>query len=608
MLTPTLSSLFFIATTLVVVAYAPRGADAVEPKICGTPYGALRARSCDDRDDGWTRLAKEYVRWEDCATKTCPSLENGNVTKVLEFLTTGDHCEQNSLNTPNEISTLDQYSSTLAECNRVNGCGAACPCSVDEPCRCSDTQKKLDELIDLAEGKCPYASRPIPSLASVLALPLLNSVAGKNVLVIGGGRGNGRAIAAEFSRRGAKVYATSRWPQAYVDRGINMSRLFNGALIELDTTIPASQSALVGRLFAVGINPTNPIDILVLNSGIGASTSAYGTGNTAAYMSSVFNVNVFGHVEVFTRLFFSGFLRASSASRVIVTASIASESSSGSTYSMSKHAWKPFVNSIKNEIAALNGGDFTKSPQWVLIEPTYQCTTLSFNTHPLGANYTQLNPPSAGGTSINTALADCSVLPGGAFNGTIGSGPLQTPCRGSELLTRFLTSSFCCAASGPLTHPLYYPSLAAFGIPGPNPFWGGLGPYTPGQSIPGPCVTSNQVGEAALAVALLPNPEDRYFLEGATAYVNLIDEQKLVKDAHQVAWNTINSGGPNNTPLYYLFGIPCAVPCTNVHTPTLPEIDNSNLKTWNGVVRCFGSACSPITGNAVVPNPAPLQL
>jgi CubicO group peptidase (beta-lactamase class C family) len=153
MLTPTLS-LFFIATTLAVVAYAPRGVDAIEPKICGTPYGALRARSCDDRDDGWTRLAKEYVRYEDCATKGCPSLENGNVTKVLEFLTTGDHCEQNSLNTPNEISTLDAYSSTLGECNRVNGCGAACPCNVDEPCRCSDTQKKLDTLLDASLTAC----------------------------------------------------------------------------------------------------------------------------------------------------------------------------------------------------------------------------------------------------------------------------------------------------------------------------------------------------------------------------------------------------------------------------------------------------------------------
>ena len=89
------------------------------------------------------------------------------------------------------------------------------------------------------------------------------SLAGKTALVTGGGRGIGRAIAAQLAADGAKVVVTGR-TKAELDE---VAAATNGFAVVLDLVDRAALSAALPRL----LEEAGPIDVLVNNAGAAES-------------------------------------------------------------------------------------------------------------------------------------------------------------------------------------------------------------------------------------------------------------------------------------------------------------------------------------------------
>lgn len=530
-------SVYFAA--LALAAEAVRAGDDIS--ICGVYGKKLRAAPCDDRDDGWTRLAKEYVRWYDCGQNDCGG--EPDLPEVLEFLE--DHCYKGSINTEEKTEKLDELRSQLTACNQANGCGAACPCNVDEPCRCSDIKGIFD-------AECPYASFPLPTREEVeLSSPALNEVAGKRVLIIGAGRGFGRMTAIAFANEGAIVYGTSRNPQAYVDRGIDLSYMATG-LIELELNDPASIAGLVGRLDAAGINDSAPIDVLILNGGMGITNVGFDVNEEI--LEYTYRVHSIGHIGVFRRMWDAELIARTPNSRVFGTGSLAGETGTPlfTTYSMAKRAWHHFVAQFNANMRAF--GD-TNVPQFVTMQPNLHCTTFNVDPHPLGANYTDLNAPN----SPNLIGPDCSILDPGV-NISVPSPPFTLPsvvaCAGLVPFNRWLNTGYCCNDPTPI-----------YGIPDFNPFGA-----VPGEYLPPPCADPTIIADGYVSLTLLPNPKDRYFATPVTAVSS--DAEATVRLWYQSSWNELMRQSANPiVPILPLFA-GCASPCATQNLPTLPEISD----------------------------------
>jgi NAD(P)-dependent dehydrogenase (short-subunit alcohol dehydrogenase family) len=162
---------------------------------------------------------------------------------------------------------------------------------------------------------------------------------GKTVLVTGGGRGIGRAIATRFHAEGATVLVTGRSEGSTREVVAELGAHALSVDFEHRNSIEALIVALAGR----------PIDVLVNNAGIAESAPLHRT--TDAMFDRIFQVNVHGPFAL-TRALLPGMIERGFG-RVINVASNAGRAGYAytSAYCASKHALVGLTRALAAEIA-----------------------------------------------------------------------------------------------------------------------------------------------------------------------------------------------------------------------------------------------------------------
>ncbi|SFF51462.1 Short-chain dehydrogenase [Actinacidiphila alni] len=155
---------------------------------------------------------------------------------------------------------------------------------------------------------------------------------GATALVTGANRGIGRALAAELRRRGAKVYATARRPEAIDLDGVET--------LALDITDPAAVAAAA--------RTAHDVDLLVNNAGIGGGLLL---GDLAAVRATL-EVNLWGTLSMARA--FAPVLAANGGGAMLNIASSASwfVFPGSSAYAVSKAAVWSMGNALRQELAA----------------------------------------------------------------------------------------------------------------------------------------------------------------------------------------------------------------------------------------------------------------
>ena len=150
-------------------------------------------------------------------------------------------------------------------------------------------------------------------------------------LVTGANRGIGRALAAELVKRGAKVYATARRPEA-ID-------LDGAEVLALDITDPAAVTAAA--------RAAGDVSLLVNNAGIGGGALL---GDLDAVRAAL-DVNFWGTLSVIRA--FAPTLAASGGGAIVNIASSASWFTfpGASAYAVSKAANWNMSNALRHELA-----------------------------------------------------------------------------------------------------------------------------------------------------------------------------------------------------------------------------------------------------------------
>jgi NAD(P)-dependent dehydrogenase (short-subunit alcohol dehydrogenase family) len=170
---------------------------------------------------------------------------------------------------------------------------------------------------------------------------MAGSLASHHALVTGGGRGIGRAIAAELSRAGATVTVLGRNRSALDDAVASGDA---HAAVVADVADRASVSAAVAEAAA-----RQPIDILIANAG--AAESAPFAKSDAALFQRMFDINVMGVVHAAQAVLPS--MKTRGRGRIVAIASTAGLKGYAyvSAYSAAKHAVVGLVRSLALEIA-----------------------------------------------------------------------------------------------------------------------------------------------------------------------------------------------------------------------------------------------------------------
>ncbi len=167
---------------------------------------------------------------------------------------------------------------------------------------------------------------------------------GRIALVTGAGRGIGRAVAVDLSRRGARVVLTAR-NEADL-RETAASCVMETRIVTADITDPATPELL----WSAAEEAWGPVDILVANAGAGVSAKVHRTSDED--WQAMLDVNLTAPFRCLRRALPS--MLAADWGRIVVVASIAAKVGEPyiSAYTASKHGVLGLVRSAAAEVAA----------------------------------------------------------------------------------------------------------------------------------------------------------------------------------------------------------------------------------------------------------------
>jgi NAD(P)-dependent dehydrogenase (short-subunit alcohol dehydrogenase family) len=245
---------------------------------------------------------------------------------------------------------------------------------------------------------------------------------GKTVLVVGGAKGMGAAVAKAYADQGCKVIATSRHgteclPLEVIDPchqdSCNPSDLGSCPCVEPDgytlstTPLDVTDQHSVDNFFATEIGRHGKIDILVLTAGLAYYGPMYATSGED--LTNVYNVNTAGYQRVVV----AALPYFNCDPRVIGIGSIEGEVVVGflsSAYNMSKRALQFWAENWNTEGCVLRGKGLLPTdfnyPFVTLIEPT------QVNTHFGQCEYAYPKSLGPNASSVCCARAEDQGLPG----------------------------------------------------------------------------------------------------------------------------------------------------------------------------------------------------
>jgi len=175
------------------------------------------------------------------------------------------------------------------------------------------------------------------------------TLAGKNALVTGAGRGIGRAIAIALAREGASVVVTAR-TRAQISAVASEIRAIGGKAFELQADM--RDPAQIARLAESALRESGPVDILVNNAGLGHFTRVEHLEQ--AHFDEMWEVNVRG-VFLLTKALLPSMIGKASGD-IVNIASLAGRNSfvGGAGYSATKWALIGFARSLMLEVRERN--------------------------------------------------------------------------------------------------------------------------------------------------------------------------------------------------------------------------------------------------------------
>lgn len=173
-------------------------------------------------------------------------------------------------------------------------------------------------------------------------------IEGSNIFLTGASSGIGAALAAEFTRRGARVAAVSRRPVA----GVALS-------VTADLTVAAERARAAGEVLA----ELGRVDILVNNAGVGVYGPSWRT--PMEDMRRMFELNLFAAVDL-TQRFVPGMVERR-AGMVVNVASIAAKVTLPwfTLYSASKAAVEAATRGLRMELEGTGAGAMLVCPGYV---------------------------------------------------------------------------------------------------------------------------------------------------------------------------------------------------------------------------------------------------
>jgi NAD(P)-dependent dehydrogenase (short-subunit alcohol dehydrogenase family) len=190
------------------------------------------------------------------------------------------------------------------------------------------------------------------------------------ILVTGANSGIGQEAALHMARKGNKVYATARRPEAANElREAVTSENLPVSIIAMDLTKPETIAAAVKLV----MEETGRIDALVNNAGVGAGQAVERTPLETA--REIFETNYFGTVSVLREV--TPVMRKQGSGRIVNVGSLAGRVPMGchAHYSASKYAMEGLSESLAFEMAefdvkvALIEPGVVLTPIWTKFEP-----------------------------------------------------------------------------------------------------------------------------------------------------------------------------------------------------------------------------------------------
>lgn len=238
------------------------------------------------------------------------------------------------------------------------------------------------------------------------------SVVGKQVLVVGGSRGLGKAVADRFYREGACVTATSRYPECYKKTPYPLKKL--DVRFEND----------VKDFFKELIKEICQIDILVILPGVywnGPLTEATGDD-----LLSLYNLKVAGFQRVV--YYALPFMRHSDDTRVISFSSseaYVSFPDNGSVYAMANIALERWNDALQADAMLSKArGITTFGPTFSLVQPIYINSSIGLYEYYHASSLKKNSQPVE--TGVLSTVGDQN-LGGGLFTGGPGGTPQPSP-------------------------------------------------------------------------------------------------------------------------------------------------------------------------------------
>ncbi|WP_147533455.1 SDR family NAD(P)-dependent oxidoreductase [Bacillus marasmi] len=164
---------------------------------------------------------------------------------------------------------------------------------------------------------------------------------GKNILITGGSKGIGKAIAAEFVREGANVSIVARDLKALEDTRIEMGG--NVSIFQADLTRAVERE----KLMANYISEKGTIDVLINNAG--GSNGGNGAETAMELFYEAMELNYFSAVHM-SKLAAEVMKDAMSGAIINITSIFGRESGGKVTYNNSKAALISFTKSFADEM------------------------------------------------------------------------------------------------------------------------------------------------------------------------------------------------------------------------------------------------------------------